>query len=83
MKPRPTPSDPLVALYRTQFMKACVIDKSPARLNYCQCTEDALEAQFDIDQLNVLMKDQVLREQFRKIREACAKGAGLPLRKSP
>jgi len=81
MKARPTPSDPLVALYRTKFLSACETDASPQRLNYCQCSEDALEARFTINQLNHLMKDPVLHEQIAAIYRTCAKSAGLALRR--
>ncbi len=82
MKPRPTPSDPMVALYRRQFLHACETDSSPARQNYCRCAEDALEARFTIKQLDRLMKDPALHEQLVAIDRACAKSAGLELRPS-
>jgi hypothetical protein len=81
MKPRPTPSDPLVALYRAQFLHACETDTTAERQNYCQCTEDALEARFSIVQLNRLMKVPALHKQLLSINAACAKSAGLALRK--
>jgi hypothetical protein len=79
MKPRPTPSDPLVALYRVEFLHACETDPTAARQNYCQCTEDALEARFNIQQLNRLMKVPALHKQLLTINAACAKSTGLEL----
>jgi hypothetical protein len=81
VKPRPTPSDPLVALYRAQFLHACEVDTTSARQSYCECTEDALEARFTIGQLNRLMKVPALHRQLQSINAACAKSAGLELAK--
>ncbi len=81
MKPRPTPSDPLVALYRTNFLRSCETDTSAARQNYCECSVDALEAQFTVAQLDRLMRVPALRKRFASIPQGCAQTAGLQLRR--